>query len=390
MQQRRTQIETAIRVTILFATLLLVGPRADADDPGYGTTLFLPNSTWAADPSAIRVGDTYYLYPTTTMMNVEAWSSIDLINWTYEGVVWEPADPYGWNNAGIWAPDVFVDQGTYYLYYVANGMIGLATSASPTGPFVDYYDHPFIGGGYGSTPDDSIDPHVFRGLDGRLYVLCTATYALSLIRISEMDDPVTVKGDWHIAVVPGLSWEMFWAEGPYMVIHDGTYYLMYSGNNTAWPWYAVGYATATNPLGPYHKARENPILHVDWEYDFWGPGHNSVVFEPDGRWHIFYHTKADLGDNWNRLVRINELSFDANGKMFVVLGDDDTADDDTADDDAIDDDAVDDDAVDDDTADDDTIDDDAVDDDSADDDDVADDDEIDDDDADDDSSVCRC
>jgi beta-xylosidase len=316
----------------LAALALLVSESSWAGDPGYGEPLDLPNSTWAADPSAILVNDTYYLYPTTTTVSLETWSSTDLVNWTYEGVIWEPPDPYGWNNGGIWAPDVFVDDGVYYLYYVANGMIGLATSDSPTGPFVDYYDHPFIGGGYGNTPDDTIDPHVFRGLDGRLYILCTATYALSLIRISDMDDPVTVTGEWRIAVIPGLIWEVFWIEGPYMVIRDGTYYLMYSGNNTAWPWYAIGYATATDPLGPYRKARENPILHVDWDYDFWGPGHNSVVHEPGGTWRLFYHTKADVQENWNRLVRINELSFDADGKMFVVLADDDDDDNDDNDD----------------------------------------------------------
>jgi len=315
---------------VMLASLLILvaGRFSRVDGSQYGEPLYLPNSVWAADPSAILVGDTYYLYPTTTMANLETWSSTDLVNWTYGGVIWQPPDPYGWNNAGIWAPDVFVDEGTYYLYYVANGMIGLATSDSPTGPFVDYYDHPFIGGGFGGTPEDSIDPQVFRGLDGKLYLLCTDTYGLSLIRVSPMDDPVTVTGEWHVAVIPGLSWEMFWAEGPYMVIHDDTYYLMYSGNNTAWPWYAIGYATATDPLGPYKKARENPILHVDWEDDFWGPGHNSVVPEPGGTWRLFYHTKADLGDNWDRLVRINELSFKDDGRMYVVLGDDDDDDDD--------------------------------------------------------------
>jgi GH43 family beta-xylosidase len=136
---------------------------------------------------------------------------------------------------------------------VANGMIGLATPIRRPVPSSTITTIPSSSAGSAGLTEDSIDPQVFRGLDGKLYLLCTDTYGLSLIRVSPMDDPVTVTGEWHVAVIPGLSWEMFWAEGPYMVIHDDTYYLMYSGNNTAWPWYAIGYATATDPLGPYKK-----------------------------------------------------------------------------------------------------------------------------------------
>ena len=392
LRPRSLMARLVYQVLLLAALALLFGPDspAQAGGPYYGEPITLPGVTVAADPHVIRVGATYYMYPTANDTAVEAWSSTDMVNWEHVGIVWGPAIPGNWNDHGLWAPDVQAFEGKYYMYYTANQKIGVAVADQPEGPFIDVYDHPLIGAGYGGTEETSIDANVFRDDDGSFYMYCTDyIWWISVIRVSPMSDPVTVNADWRLLIVPGLSWETFYAEGPYMVKHDGVYYLMYSGSSTSTPFYAVGYATADNPLGPFHKYEDNPILRVDWFYDFWGPGHNSVVTDQAGdRW-IFYHTKTDLELDWNRVPRKNQLDFDAQGNMYVVLYDDDTVDDDTVDDDTVDDDTVDDDAVDDDTIDDDTADDDIADDDSVDDDaidDDLDDDAIDDDETDDDSA----
>jgi beta-xylosidase len=276
---------------------------------------------------------------------VECWSSTDMETWAYEGVVWSPPSPDGWNNTLIWAPHMLVWEGCYYLYYAANQMIGVAVADSPTGPFLDVYDRPLIGGGYCGTPGLSIDADVFADEDGSLYMYCTDNDPYSVIRVSPMSDPVTVACDWTTLFYPGLVFETFWAEGPWMVRHEGRYYLMYSGGSTALPYYAVGYYLADNPLGPFEKFEGNPILHVDWEYDFWGPGHHSTVVGPDGALWIFYHTKIAPSYGWERELRKNKLDFDTEGNMYVVLYDDDSTDDDSTVDDTGDD-CLDDDASD--------------------------------------------
>ena len=43
-----------------------------------------------ADPSVVKVEDTWYLYGTTDAEGFEMWSSTDLERWTYGGVVWKP------------------------------------------------------------------------------------------------------------------------------------------------------------------------------------------------------------------------------------------------------------------------------------------------------------
>ena len=211
-----------------------------------------------------------------------------------------------------------------------------------------------------------------------------------------MDDPVTLGGPGDVVIMANpLTWELLVNEGPWIVKHDGVYYLIYSGNDYRLNGYALGYATADDPLGPFEKYPRNPFLKMDEDYDFWGPGHNSVVEGPDGHLWTFYHTKTSPEYAAGRRIRKNRIAFTDDGQLYVELGigepppldDDDDDDDDTTDDDD-----------DNDTTDDDTLDDDDVvgDDDTLDgDDDVGDDDTLDDDDDahntnDDDDDGCGC
>lgn len=329
----------------LFYLLVLAGAIVVfAGRPNYGEPIELDGTEAAADPSIIRVEEFYYLYPTTDSNTIECWSSEDMIDWLYEGAVWGPPEPGAWNDSWVVAPDVLPYEGRYYLYYAAGkkiGHIGVAVSDSPTGPFIDVYDHPFIGGGHADTLLYSIDAHVFLDDDGSLYMYCTSLSPFSSVRVSPMIDPVTVTAQWTVLLRPALiNWEWILCEAPWMVKHDGTYYLMYSGNGATVPEYAIGYATADHPLGPFKKFSGNPILDVDWEYDFWGPGHNSVVTDADGARWMFYHTKIAPEEGWDRVLRRNRIDFRSNKTLYVDLDDDsdDDADDDQSDDDTADDD----------------------------------------------------
>ncbi|MCC6159512.1 MAG: glycoside hydrolase family 43 protein [Deltaproteobacteria bacterium] len=330
--------------------------------PAYGPVIDLPGAASAADPCLIRVSDTYYLYPTHTGRTVECWSSTDLVNWTYEGVVWGPAPDGAWNDNMVWAPEVFIDGDDYYLYYTANDKIGVAIGDGPTGPFVDVYDEPFLGGDRWEFLGYTIDGHVFRDDDQKLYLYGTGYNPLSILRVWELDDPITPTTQEGTPVLGPevLGWEFVVLEAPWMIKHDGTYYLMYSGNRADTNAYAIGYATATSPLGPFTKYDGNPILAADTDAGFYGPGHHSVVRTPDERMVMAYHTKIAPTTGWDRLVRLNEIAFNGDGSLCVVL--DESCPDLTTDDDAVDDDTDDDDVLDDDTFDDDASDDDAGDD----------------------------
>ena len=70
---------------------------------------------------------------------------MDLVNWQYVGDVFSTRPDWVADDAGLWAPDIRYMNGQYYLYFTApntdlpggGSAIGVATSASPTGPWVD-------------------------------------------------------------------------------------------------------------------------------------------------------------------------------------------------------------------------------------------------------------
>ncbi len=362
----------------LTIVLIMVAAVATAQEPQYGEYIDLPGSGHPADPTVIAKDGTWYLYPTNSGVSVECWTSTDLETWTYAGVVWGPAPPGAWNDASVWAPDVWKDEdtGDYYLYYTANNKIGVAVADNPLGPFVDVDDHPLIGGGYADAAF-AIDANMFRDDDGSLYLYATAYVPIGSIRVFPMSDPVTVGGPWTLLLVANpFAGEGVVNEGPWMMVHEGVYYLTYSKHGANTPFYGISYATSDHPMGPFTKYERNPILETDWDREFFGPGHHSVTVGPDGELWMFYHTKLDSQVNWDRRIRKNRIAFTGDGQLYVDLGtgeppplpddDDDDAtdddDDDATDDDTSDDDMADDDASDDDTADDDTLDDDADDD----------------------------
>ena len=85
---------------------------------------------FTADPHAVVIGDTYYIYPTvdkenwlTTEFNV--WSSNDLIHWKDEGVILDLAgeatgrSDVSWAKIRAWAPGVVAQMATSTITSVA-------------------------------------------------------------------------------------------------------------------------------------------------------------------------------------------------------------------------------------------------------------------------------
>ncbi|MBC7904199.1 MAG: arabinan endo-1,5-alpha-L-arabinosidase [Gemmatimonadaceae bacterium] len=110
------------------------------------------------DPAIIKEGDTYYSYSTdvgygiTVRSGLQIRKSKDLVEWTYAGWVFNalPALGSGFiNQSGgtpfnsLWAPCIVKVGSEFRLYYSLSSavprlsVIGLATSASPTGPWTE-------------------------------------------------------------------------------------------------------------------------------------------------------------------------------------------------------------------------------------------------------------
>ena len=272
-----------------------------------------------ADPTVIRFEGRYYLYPTDEAggaLGFDAYLSDDLVHWTQGPRVFFHPGP------NVWAPEVYHDPEAdlFYLYYSSNMRIGVAVADNPLGPFVDR----------GILIRDAIDANLFRDDDGRLYLYYAYAPPVyvrrltGLLRVQRMATPLETDGD-PINLLYSGNWERFLGiigiiEGPWMLKRNGIYYLMYSGNATSSVDYAIGYATASSPLGPFTKYAGNPVVYKGG--GILGPGHNSVVEAPDGSLVIVYHQKSTPSFRWwrfgDRMVCVDSISFDEAGNLRIT------------------------------------------------------------------------
>jgi xylan 1,4-beta-xylosidase len=251
------------------------------------------------DPAVIYYRGKYYLYPTGDNRSYDVYISNDLVHWTKGPKVFQSSE------RGVWAPDVFFnkDDGIFYLYYTVMGRIGVAAADRPDGVFRDR--GPLISNG--------IDANMFRDDDGSYY-LYYARYPEFAIFVQPMESPVRKKGAPVRLLSPAEDWEvkdMPVTEAPWLIKHNGIYYLLYSGGSPDSEHYAIGYATASNPLGPFVKYRGNPIIHEG--NGIFGPGHPSVVRDQAGKLWLVYHQQKNKTRGWNRIICIDPLWFDKEG-----------------------------------------------------------------------------
>jgi beta-xylosidase len=269
-----------------------------------------------ADPDALKVGDTYYMYPTyDSYKGFHAFTSKDLVHWKDEGVVFN--DPRG----GDWAPGLFQNKrgdGKFYLYYtdstvlnssgIDNKQIGVAIADGPLGPFKDK----------AVLVDNAIDPQLFQDDDGKMYLYYVHFDNGFKLSAQRMRDPVTKQGDPVVVIYPSEEWEMrsgWVTEGPFMLKHNGTYYLMYSGSGADTPNYGIGYATSKSPMGPFTKYKGNPIVHRGGNVI--GPGHHCVIEGPDGKLWMLYHQKWNDNISYHRFLALDPIWFDDQGVLHA-------------------------------------------------------------------------
>ena len=75
--------------------------------------------------------------------------------------------------------------------------------------------------------------------------------------------------------------------------------------------YAIGYAIAPSPLGPFIKYDGNPIIQKG--DNIFGPGHCSVTKASDGQLWMVYHQQKDGDRGWNRIICIDPIWFGDHG-----------------------------------------------------------------------------
>ncbi|MBN2151233.1 MAG: family 43 glycosylhydrolase [Candidatus Lokiarchaeota archaeon] len=288
--------------------------------PGeYCNPVTMPAGQDLADPAVIRYGGRYYMTgtgPGHYTGAIRMWSSPDLVSWTDEGVVYAaPRNPGDWNMFMFWAAEIFVYNGNFYLSYSAaadevmqHHRIGIAMSASITGPYVDMRDGPLF-----DLHQETIDQHLTEH-SGTPYMYYTNHDASARgIYVVQLAADLNGTVGPHVRVLEKAGDETL-IEAPWLVSRGGVYHLLFSANGADTAEYRVGHATSSSPLGPF--TRRGCVLTKNWWIP--GPGHCSAVPSPDGKeLFIAYHAKKDWSKGWAREVCIDRLFFDEDGGLHA-------------------------------------------------------------------------
>lgn len=292
-------------------------PSTISEAPKFGNPML-------ADPTIFNDNGTYYLYGTggsvrNSNSGFEVYKSTDLKNWqgpcgADDGFCLKNTDAT-WGTTGFWAPQVFKRNDKYYFVYTANEQIAIATADSPVGPFTQEKPECI------PASTKQIDPFIY--FEGKkAYMYHVRLQDGNRIFVSEMNKDLkslnekttreclhaeegwedTAKAPWTVS------------EGPTVIKIDKTYYLFYSCNDFRNIDYAVGYATATSPLGPWTKHPEPMIVRgVIGEN---GTGHGDIFKNEAGEWQYVFHVHNSHHQVSPRKTAVVTLDFD--GKDFKV------------------------------------------------------------------------
>ena len=312
---------------------------------------------YCADPDVIRCDEDnyYYMYCTNTDCEMgdkgimydrsPIFRSRNLIDWTWCGSVFdglENAANWGTKDAGVWAPSV-IKVGNQYNYYYAlstwgdpNPGIGVATSSTPYGPWID---HGKLLDSVDSGVKNSIDPQALY-VDGKLYLVWGSFFGIGIIELTEdglepyvgysnlkeytkyiiKDNTTDGKMDIDINY-----------EGSYIIEKDNNFYYFgsqgtcLSGTSST---YRVKVGVSDSVFGPYKGSDKKDLDDVNGSFgdlviapsdEVAGTGHNTIIKDFDDRYWIIYHGYDIKGENpTNRIPFIDELLWDNDTKMPYV------------------------------------------------------------------------
>ena len=276
-----------------------------------------------ADPTIIRgqtVGDNYwYMYCTTDPLNdndktggnfnfhlIPMLRSPDLVNWTYQGDAFNAKPAWVASDAGLWAPEIKFLNGQYYLYYTASNTslpgggsaIGVATSSTPLGPWVDSGTPAVEPHGADCCGPDSrrwvFDPDVVDD-NGQLYIFYGSYFGGISARKLSPDGLHSESASQTLIAIANRY------EGTELVKHGGYWYLFASATNCCngpLTGYSVFAGRSQNVLGPYVDREGYSLLQgrvggtpvISMNGNRWvGTGHNSVFQDFSGQWWTVYH-----------------------------------------------------------------------------------------------------
>ena len=289
-----------------------------------------------ADPWVIRKDSAYYyIRSSNNRIWIATARTLTGALTATSTAVWSAPDT-GWNRGNVWAPELHVIDGRWYIYYAAgkpgapftSQRAGVLESVGPEaiGAYVDrgmLYTGDSVGTGTGNRW--AIDLTVAR-LGTRLYAVwsgwaqnATTDKTPQQLYIAPMVNPWTIAANRVLLSAPDAAWERGPAldleEGPEFLQHNGEVTLIYSTRDSWLKEYAMGQLRlkpAADPLTPENWIKSGPVFSGTSAVH--GVGHGSFTTSPDGAddW-IVYHSKRTTAPGWDRDIRLQRFSWSAAG-----------------------------------------------------------------------------
>lgn len=273
-----------------------------------------------ADPAIIKAQNssqnTWYLYCTSDALYsgdpnphyIKIFESTDLINWSYDGNAFAGLPSWA-SNGHLWAPAIKYFNGQYYLYCASpssnqdtkgGAAIGVGTSASPKGPFIDHGSpvvepEPTLGDCCDGRDRSTIDPDVVQDSGGQRYISFGSFDGGIFLRKLSADGFTSDKAsETQIAATNRYEDGFLWQHGSY-------WYLFSSSANCCngpLTGYSVFVGRAVSPMGPF--VDQQGVAMTDMNTggsevlaqtgNRWiGPGGNVLFTDEAGQDYILYH-----------------------------------------------------------------------------------------------------
>ncbi|AVR47476.1 1,4-beta-xylanase [Christiangramia fulva] len=267
-----------------------------------------------ADPAVVRYKGKYYLFVTRSH---GYWVSDDLSNWKF-------IRPQSWYFKGSNAPAAAVYKDKIIAYGDPSGR----------GPIIET-DNPELGDWKTNFAVINLsngiqDPDLFVDDDGRVYLYEESSNKWP-IRVVELDTanyfiPKGEEKDLFKLHPEKHGWERFgqnhtsdidpYIEGPWMVKHNGTYYLEFGAPGTQWNVYADGVYTSDSPMGPFKYAPYNPVSYKPGGF-LTGSGHGSTIKDKNGNYWHFATMAISVNYKFERRIGMYPAGFEDDGQMYV-------------------------------------------------------------------------
>jgi xylan 1,4-beta-xylosidase len=266
------------------------------------------------DPSAIRVGEDYYLVTSSFEFypGVPIFHSKDLVNWRQIGHVLDRPSQLNLDaidpSRGIWAPTLRYNDGVFYLIttIVDNEKECHNFYVTATDPAGNWSDPVWL--------DDApgIDPSLFFDEDGKVYYTGNRVppegqqYPKHMdIWLQELDlasgKLIGQKTSiWQGALKVGHA-----QEGPHLYKIGKWYYVLIAEGGTGHT-HAITIARSESVAGPYEGYKGNPILthrHLGRSYPIVNVGHGELIETQNGDWWMFCLASRPYGGYYRNLGR---------------------------------------------------------------------------------------